>query len=272
MQVPETATRRGILHPQEGAAHFRLTRHRPAPDLAGLVERHWVVSWDLRGRPPYTSQVIPHPSVNLVIEPHGAHVYGVGTERFERRLEGAGKAVGTKFRPGGFYPFAGFPVAELTDASLPLGAVFGPAGDELGKRAAEANDPTALVEAFLRERAPARDENVELLAWIIRQMLDEPHITRVDELAARHGMSVRSLQRLFRTYVGVSPKWVLQRYRVHEAAERMAEGRHGDWAELALELGYFDQPHFIKDFKALVGSSPAEYAAACAAADRIAAA
>jgi AraC-like DNA-binding protein len=85
---------------------------------------------------------------------------------------------------------------------------------------------------------------------------------RVGELAARHGMSPRSLQRLFRRYVGVSPKWVLRRYRLHEAAERIAEGRDGDWARPALDLGYFDQAHFIRDFKALVGASPAQYAAA----------
>ena len=77
-------------------------------------------------------------------------------------------------------------------------------------------------------------------------------------------MSARTLQRLFRRYVGVGPKWVLQRYRLHEAAERIADGYDGDWAALALDLGYFDQAHFIKDFKALVGCSPAEYAAACA--------
>jgi AraC-like DNA-binding protein len=86
----------------------------------------------------------------------------------------------------------------------------------------------------------------------------------VDELAARHAMSSRSLQRLFRRYVGVSPKWVLQRYRLHEAAERIAEGRDGDWAATALELGYFDQAHFIRDFKALIGASPAQYAGAAA--------
>jgi AraC-like DNA-binding protein len=71
----------------------------------------------------------------------------------------------------------------------------------------------------------------------------------------------------------VSPKWVLQRYRLHEAAERIAEGREAladgeaagrhrwDWAATALELGYVDQAHFIRDFKALIGASPAQYAA-----------
>ena len=57
----------------------------------------------------------------------------------------------------------------------------------------------------------------------------------------------------------MTPKWVLQRIRLHEAAERMADGE-GDWASLALDLGYFDQAHFIKAFKAVVGRSPADYA------------
>ncbi len=85
-------------------------------------------------------------------------------------------------------------------------------------------------------------------------------IRSLDELAAHAGYSKRTLQRLFREYVGVSPKWVLQRIRLHEAAERMAEGE-GDWPRLALELGYFDQAHFIKAFKAVIGRSPADYAA-----------
>ena len=251
---------RGILNPREGAAHFRLTRHRPAPDLAGLVDRYWVVSWDLRE--PYVSQVIPHPSVHLVVEPDGARVHGVGTERFERRLEGRGRAVGTKFRPGGFFPFLRRPVAELTDTVRPVAELFGDPAEAALRAAPE---PVADVEAFLRERAPAPDPNVDLVAAIVQSMLDEPEIARVEDLARRHGLSTRSLQRLFRTYVGVSPKWVLKRYRVHEAAERMADGRNGDWAALALELGYFDQAHFINDFKALVGRSPAEYATALAA-------
>ena len=54
---------------------------------------------------------------------------------------------------------------------------------------------------------------------------------------------------------------MLKRYRLHEAAERIAEGRDGDWAATALELGYFDQAHFVRDFTALIGTSPARYAA-----------
>ena len=148
---------------------------------------------------------------------------------------------------------------------LPLTAVFGPAGDALaGAVRAEADAPFAVMEEFLRARLPAPDPQLDVLAAIVRTMLEDPGVVRVDELAARHAMSPRTLQRLFRRYVGVSPKWVLQRYRLHEAAERIAEGRDGDWAATALDLGYFDQAHFIRDFKALVGASPAQYAGAAA--------
>jgi AraC-like DNA-binding protein len=177
--------------------------------------------------------------------------------------------VGTKFRPGAFYPFVRTPMVELTDGSLTLGEAFGPGGDKLEQAVLASGDDReqiALVEAFLRARIPPRDENVAVIGRIVRLLLDDPSVQRVEDLTARTGMSARTLQRLFRRYVGVSPKWVLQRYRVHEAAERIADGRCQDWAALALELGYFDQAHFIRDFKALVGRPPTEYAAICAAA------
>jgi AraC-like DNA-binding protein len=80
----------------------------------------------------------------------------------------------------------------------------------------------------------------------------------------RFGIPARTLQRLFNRYVGVSPKWVLRRYRLHEAAARLAEPPPGSWAQVAAELGYVDQAHFINDFTAAVGMTPAQYAAACA--------
>jgi AraC-like DNA-binding protein len=99
---------------------------------------------------------------------------------------------------------------------------------------------------------------------IFRLILRDPSLLRVEQLAERLGRSPRALQRLFREYVGVTPKWVLQRLRLHEAAERMMDGA-GDWAALALDLGYFDQAHFINDFRRVVGRSPGEYASLAAA-------
>ena len=77
--------------------------------------------------------------------------------------------------------------------------------------------------------------------------------TTVAELADRFAVSQRTLQRAFADCVGVGPKWVLQRYRMHEAAERIAAGEPPDAAALAFDLGYFDQSHFIRDFTTQIG-------------------
>jgi transcriptional regulator GlxA family with amidase domain len=78
----------------------------------------------------------------------------------------------------------------------------------------------------------------------------------VAELAAT---SVRSLQRLFAAYVGVSPKAVLARYRLQDAAAAIDQGAVDDLAVLAAELGWFDQAHFSRDFRAVVGTTPSAY-------------
>jgi AraC-like DNA-binding protein len=268
MQPAEaTTSQRGVLDPQAAARHFRLTRYAPAPDLAHLVERHWFVEWDLRGRPPFTQGIVMHPSVNVVFEPHYALFFGVVTGRSDHRLEGAGKAAATKFRPGGFRPFTSVPAATLTDRVVELPEAFGAGTEGLHERVIAAGrdrDQIAVMEAFLRARLPPPDEHVETVGRIMRLVLAEPELIRVEQLVEHTGMSSRSLQRLFRSYVGVSPKWVLRRVRLHEAAERIADDPDTDWPALALDLGYFDQAHFIKDFKAIVGRAPAEYAAMCA--------
>ena len=251
METPATASHRGILNPAAARTRFTLSRHRPSPDLAFFVERHWIVSWDLRGREPHLQQTLPHPCVNMVIEPERARVYGIETTRSGQLLRGRGRALGTKFRVGAFRPFVDLDVAELTDRSIAIADVFGGVPEP----------EIAAVEAFLRERLPERDENVALIAEMARAMLADASLTRVEDLVRQFGLSARSLQRLFRRYVGVGPKWVLQRYRLHEAAERMAAGEATDLASLAQDLGYFDQAHFGNDFRRYVGVPPSAYAA-----------
>jgi AraC-like DNA-binding protein len=118
----------------------------------------------------------------------------------------------------------------------------------------------AIFEQFLRARLPERDQNVDLINQIIDQIIADRTITKVSEVARRCGISSRTLQRLFSQYVGVGPKWVIKRYRLQEAADQLAGGEVVNWATMAVDLGYFDQAHFIKDFKTLVGRTPAEYA------------
>jgi AraC-like DNA-binding protein len=86
-------------------------------------------------------------------------------------------------------------------------------------------------------------------------------LTRVEHVATACGLSTRSLQRLFRRWVGVGPKWVLARHRLWDAAAAIDTGGADDLADLAARLGWFDQAHFSRDFRSTVGCTPSEYLA-----------
>ena len=118
------------------------------------------------------------------------------------------------------------------------------------------------AEALLLSVLPERDPLAEQAAALVARITDDPGLRRVDQLAASSGMTPRTLQRLFADYVGVSPKWVMRRARLHEAAERADSGEPVDWAALASDLGYADQAHLTRDFTVTIGVPPARYAAA----------
>jgi transcriptional regulator GlxA family with amidase domain len=118
-----------------------------------------------------------------------------------------------------------------------------------------------VVEAFLSDRLVEDDPSYRLVLQIVGAMADDRELTRVDQVTERFDVPIRKLQRLFRRYVGVGPKWVLRRYRLHDGAELLARGEVSELAELSSALGYFDQAHFSHEFKEQIGLTPAEYAA-----------
>jgi AraC-like DNA-binding protein len=260
----------GILNPREGFERFQLQRHAPCPALAPFVERHWIIRWDLRDAAPFKQETLPHPCANMVFEGHMAAVHGVGLRRFVATLDGVGLVVATKFKPGGLAPFSAVPMNKLAGSHADLAAVFSVDQDHAARLAAEVmasrrdEDAIQRIEAFLIARDPVDDPQAALATRLVELARGYQEIKTVEELAASAAMTTRTLQRLFSRYVGVAPKWVIRRARVQEAAERVAHGERVDWAALALELGYFDQAHFVRDFKAQTGRTPAEYAAQCA--------
>jgi len=254
---------RGVLNFKEGEKKFQLSRHLPAQNLSFFVERYWIVSWDLRGQEPYVQETLPYPCVNLVFEKDQTRVFGVGTGKFSRLLENMGRVFGVKFKPGGFYPFVKTPISQFTDSSISFWDAFGVDGKALEEAILAREDEgemKEIAENFLRERLPEEDEHVREINRVVDYIIAHQEITRVDDMVSQLNLNKRTLQRLFSQYVGVSPKWVIQRYRLHEVAERLADGEVVDGTRMALDLGYFDQAHFIKDFKAIVGKTPAEYA------------
>jgi AraC-like DNA-binding protein len=234
-------------------AWTRYQRHDtadPSPQLAPYVERYWMVSWDYAE--PYRQLIVPYPRVHLTFRDGGALVQGVSSRRMIRVLTGVDGMFAVAFRPGCFRPFLGTPVSTITDRAVDAGEIF----------PGELPDPLDVpaVERYLLSRRPEPDGRAESVAQIVATIAANPGIDRVDALADDLGMTVRGLQRLFAEYVGIGPKWVIRRYRLHEVTERLRRGEPVDWAALSADLGYADQAHFARDFKKMFGESPTRYA------------
>lgn len=256
-----------VLRPEVAAERIRIGRAVPPSRLAAVVDYLWWVEWDTPE--PYAQDVVPRPVVHLAAELHEGDprllVHGVSTERFERKLTGVGRTVAAAFRPGGLRPFVAIDLAAVTDRVVPADELLG-ADDRLV--ASALLDPEVTVDAAARRLAdwlveldPRPDPTAVEVAELVERIEADADIRRAEQVAELAGVTLRTLQRRFRTHVGVSPKWVVQRYRLLDVLEQVHGRDDVDWAALAGELGYADQSHLIRQFTALVGEPPARYRA-----------
>jgi AraC-like DNA-binding protein len=253
---------KGVVAPTQARKMFRMERYLPSPALAPFLDHFWIVEWDLGGQPPHVQRTLPYPCVHVVFDSARSGIWGVPTGAFDYELKGAGKVCGLRFRAGAFRAILKRPLHAITDQVLALSDVF-PWDAAAAQRAVlDCVDDAGMMDAATRLLAPllpAPDPQAERIAAILKMVESTPGLTQVEDLAAAAGMGVRSLQQLFSEYVGVSPKWVIRRFRLHEAADLLATGEEPDLAALAQRLGYFDQAHFTSDFRKLVGQTPAHY-------------
>jgi AraC-like DNA-binding protein len=261
---PRTDAPRGVLNRQPERGRFAHERFLPSPALAPYVEHFWSVRWDLRGEQPFVAETLPHPSVHVLFERGPAQVAGLHRRKFTRRLRGEGRVFAIKFRPAAFRPVLGAPLSRITGRVISLRAVLGARSAALTRAILAEQDVkrcAALAEDFLVHALPPLPREIAQLRDLVERLARDPGITRVEQAAALLGTSLRTMQRRFLDSVGVSPKWVIQRYRLHEAAAQLSRADAPELADLALQLGYFDQSHFTRDFKAVVGCAPGDYGA-----------
>ena len=265
-----------MLRPEEFARHVELERRPCGAEVARWVENHWSLRWNLPEGTWFPSQVLPHPTCSLTVElgDHPRHglptgellvVTGVTTRRFDVEVRGWGRVVGVRFRPGGLAALSGRLASAWTDRSVPASEVLpAPVCDALADPdlATSPEEWEATAERHLADlagRAGDDDPRYDQLLEVVADMLTDRSLLTVGDVAARHGVTPRTLQRLFTRYVGVGPKWVLTRYRMHDAVSDLDEGYDGSLTDLALRYGWYDQAHFTRDFTELVGVTPGQY-------------
>lgn len=252
---------------------MQLERRSCAPELAPWVENYWSLRWDLPPGTSYLSSTLPHPACNLTVErghlreevgPDPVVVTGVATCRFDVTLRDRGWVFGVKFRPGGLASLTGADARRLRDETVPAMDLVPAEVVEplraLGPSMSSYSCSQAADAALMRlPRDP--DPDYDTLLSIVSMMLADRSLVRVAQVEEHCAVNARRLQRLFARYVGVGPKWVLARYRIHDALTDLHQGYAGSLADLAARYGWFDQAHFTREFTELVGTPPGAYQA-----------
>lgn len=253
----------------------------PRPPLSDFVD----LFWSYEGyNPPHTKErVVPTGTMQLIVnlredelrtyDPHdyrrfkcfgGSLVSGAHSRFVVIDTASQASTVGVHFRAGGAYPFLGLPASELRDADVPLDALWGAKAIGLRDRLVEAQTPEArfrILERALLARGVRPLTHHPAVACALEEFQSTPNTRTVKEVSERSGLSQRRFIGLFREEVGLTPKLFCRIRRFQEAIRLVGSGRRVGLAEVALGCGYFDQAHFVHDFRAFSGTTPTNYLA-----------
>jgi AraC-like DNA-binding protein len=245
-------------------------RFAPSPELAGLVRRYWMPVWSLPDGQRSVQRVLQYPVCLLVVARDYALLVGPTTGLSTQELTGSGWALGTMLQPAAGSLVTGGSVDAMTDRATPLAdapgldgaalvaAIHDAVGDDPDDRAGQ-QAAVAAIEAALAALLPI-DEEGELVNAVVEYVEGDSQVHRVGQVCEKFAIGERSLQRLTARRIGLTPKWLIQRRRLHEAAERLTGDERPDLARVAADLGYADQAHFGRDFRAVTGLTPRQLA------------
>ena len=263
------AIERAHLKDRDDRSHV-IHRYAPDPELDGLVQRFWIPVWSVRPGEQAVQRVLQYPVCLVVITPEYARFYGVVPGLSTTRLSGDGWAVGVMLAPAAGHLLTRTSVTAYTDRYVDVHEVLGDAGQRLVERvrAAMAPDPLApqahavAMSAYadaLRPYLPV-DAEGELVNRVVAHVEEHPDVLRVAQVCEAFDLTERALQRLVARRLGLTPKWLISRRRLQEAAERLRTDP-GPMSDMAALLGYADQAHFTRDFSRVTGTTPGRFAA-----------
>lgn len=167
-----------------------------------------------------------------------------------------------RFHPDGFLPFTTIPLKEMENTAVPLKDLFGEEGEVLGEKILQAKDTSERIqrmEAFLLARLKDKKNIDYLIKSAVETILDANGSFSVNEHSAKISINRRQLTRKFSTAIGLSPKQLAKTIRIQATLKRLSSSEVIKLTDAAYENDYFDQAHFIKDFKEFTGITPKEF-------------
>jgi len=258
---------------------MRYVRHAPAPPLDRFVDHLWY--YDNLSVAHGMERVLPNGTFTLIfnLSDSPRRLFPCnqdGTEQAFKRAWVSGahsgyividvlaksSLMGVHFHPGGAARFFDIPGGELLDRVVELDAIWGPTADAVHSALLEMPDPLAklrLLEAFLLQRHRTLSEPDPAIQLALQLFASQPCIQRIDQVVHATGISHRRFIERFTSQVGLGPKRFCRILRFQQVLLRLQDGKPIPWASLAAECGYYDQAHFIHDFRAFSGLNPSRY-------------
>jgi AraC-like DNA-binding protein len=255
-------------------------RYKPPPPLDRFVDVIWVM--EAPAAPHSKERLLPDGSVELVFDlgsgrfpiftnealTHREYfrdsvVCGPHSRAFGIDTSTGTSVAGVHFKPGGARPFLKLPSAEMLNTHVVLDAFWGrAAAARVREQLLEALTPQSkakILESQLLAIAAGLPDRHPAVAFALNEFHSTPEAQKISTLTDRIGVSPRHFIDIFRIEVGLTPKLFCRIRRFQRALRQISRGAHLHWPSVALEAGYFDQAHFIHDFRAFSGINPSAY-------------
>lgn len=253
--------------------------HTPSSPLCNYIETFTFYEGLNLG---YTiERLLPDGTVNLIIELDNIPKYTFDNHSLEKKekytgawLSGMQKeyiSIGSppessmfviQFQPGGIYPFINFPVAELNNLVVDAELIFGEDVIMLRDQLLEAPTPEekfCRTEQWLRDHLCESSFSEQVMNFAVQQICQNPSLDSIELISLKTGYSQKQFIQLFKKYVGLTPKYFQRVQRFNKVLQEVESRNEINWSALSHDCGFYDQAHFIREFKKFSGFNPTDF-------------
>lgn len=251
--------------------------YEPNIDLKEFVKRYWTLD-GAKENIPLKNTIVPDGTMKLIFHygdtykhhsPNGeitilpkCFLIGQLTKPYVIEPVGITGSFVVQFKPNGFLPFSSIPIIEMENTAVPLDILFGEEGVKLGNQilnASSTSERIQLIEAFLLKKLANKKTIDNIVKSTLEIIFSSNGQFSVNEFSKSNNINRRQLARKFSSAIGLSPKQIAKTIRIQSTLKVLLNQEITSLTDLAYENEYFDQAHFIKEFKEFTGLTPKEF-------------
>lgn len=252
----------------------QVIEYSPCERLQPFVELYWEGSFNVNATRSISMQLIPNGCLELIIHLNDLHcdlqkddrwsqtpdymIIGLFTNPYEIQFKNHVKVFAIRFKPEGIYNVFGVPASEFKERFEDMSMVIGQEFRDFSHRIREEKNILNMIkraEGYLLKNLQSNKIDISYVNQAA-ELIRNSNVIKIDKLASQLYISKRQLEREFKNKVGISPKHYFRITRINEVLRCLSGNQKMDLTDVAYYCGYYDQAHFIHDFKTIAGIKP----------------